>query len=575
MDNTIQLYVDEKQEIKGYPITSPDRVIDENGVNIKDYVDEAINNAQLEGGDVQVDLSTYAKKTDLHDHSNKTILDGITTSKINEWDSKSDFSGNYNDLTNKPTIPTKTSQLTNDSGFITSIPNEYVTEINNINTSLGNITTEIQSILVRLNNLENATPPTIIYGGIVLSKTETTIIEGGSESFAVSLDKAPSNNQIVTISKTNPDVSLNTTTLTFTPTNYNVSQMVTITVSEDSDTTNDTDIITLSSPNVTDKMVSITITDNDTKPIDNPIDEVSLFVGNRYEQHPQNFLKGYKYILTPQTSCTWNNPTTVTTIDLTQEVLAENSKYGGDNQLRGYFKVTTMKNEEIINTPTTFVSTSTPRWYGAVVKRNGKDNVVILGDSLSEQAFVTFKHSYVTQLINKYNYKYNLCTQWAKYGETTDLQKASITKYVNVHTNPNDYGFGIDITLDDTKYVSIFTGTNEINTDVELSTFETNYSNLVDYIKTNLPQAKILCITPYLCCKKASNINYINKIKEIAVAKGCSVCDLSTFTELDSVANGQGSYYLEAECIHLNEAGWNLVTPKIIQAYESLDGFTS
>ena len=102
MDNTIQLYVDKKKEVKGYPITSPDRVIDENGVNIKDYVDEAINDAKLEGGDEQVDLSTYAKKTDLHDHSNKTILDSITTSKINEWDSKSDFSGNYNDLTNKP-----------------------------------------------------------------------------------------------------------------------------------------------------------------------------------------------------------------------------------------------------------------------------------------------------------------------------------------------------------------------------------------------------------------------------------------------------------------------------------------
>lgn len=30
------------------------------------------------------------------------------------------FSGNYNDLTNKPTIPTKTSDLQNDSGFITN-----------------------------------------------------------------------------------------------------------------------------------------------------------------------------------------------------------------------------------------------------------------------------------------------------------------------------------------------------------------------------------------------------------------------------------------------------------------------
>ena len=44
---------------------------------------------------------------------------GITTTDINTWNAKSDFSGSYNDLTDKPTIPTKTSDLTNDSGFIT------------------------------------------------------------------------------------------------------------------------------------------------------------------------------------------------------------------------------------------------------------------------------------------------------------------------------------------------------------------------------------------------------------------------------------------------------------------------
>lgn len=38
----------------------------------------------------------------------------------------SSFSGNYGDLTNKPTIPTKTSDLTNDSGFITSAPVDSV-----------------------------------------------------------------------------------------------------------------------------------------------------------------------------------------------------------------------------------------------------------------------------------------------------------------------------------------------------------------------------------------------------------------------------------------------------------------
>ncbi len=58
----------------------------------------------------------------------------ITTSDITNWNNKSDFSGDYEDLTNKPelfsgdyndldnkpTIPSKTSDLTNDSGFITS-----------------------------------------------------------------------------------------------------------------------------------------------------------------------------------------------------------------------------------------------------------------------------------------------------------------------------------------------------------------------------------------------------------------------------------------------------------------------
>ena len=31
------------------------------------------------------------------------------------------FSGSYNDLSNKPTIPTKTSELTNDSGYLVAV----------------------------------------------------------------------------------------------------------------------------------------------------------------------------------------------------------------------------------------------------------------------------------------------------------------------------------------------------------------------------------------------------------------------------------------------------------------------
>lgn len=53
-----------------------------------------------------------------------------------EWNNvqnKPDFktvatTGSYNDLTDKPSIPSKTSELTNDSGFLTTVPEEYVTE---------------------------------------------------------------------------------------------------------------------------------------------------------------------------------------------------------------------------------------------------------------------------------------------------------------------------------------------------------------------------------------------------------------------------------------------------------------
>ena len=43
---------------------------------------------------------------DGHSHNNLSTLHKITEAKIKAWDAKSDFSGSYNDLTNKPTIPT-------------------------------------------------------------------------------------------------------------------------------------------------------------------------------------------------------------------------------------------------------------------------------------------------------------------------------------------------------------------------------------------------------------------------------------------------------------------------------------
>ena len=87
--------------------------------SLNGYATEQYVNEEIEKIDVTEQLTDYAKKSELHSHSNKTVLDGISSTKVSEWNNKSNFSGNYNDLTNKPTIPTKTSQLTNDSGYIT------------------------------------------------------------------------------------------------------------------------------------------------------------------------------------------------------------------------------------------------------------------------------------------------------------------------------------------------------------------------------------------------------------------------------------------------------------------------
>ena len=131
------LYWDGKSEFDGdyeslinkpnIPSKTSDLTNDSNFVTTTE-MNTAIANAQI-GGGTEIDTSNFvtkdelnikADKSELHSHDNKTILDGITSDKVSSWDNKSNFSGNYNDLTNKPTIPTKTSQLANDSGYITS-----------------------------------------------------------------------------------------------------------------------------------------------------------------------------------------------------------------------------------------------------------------------------------------------------------------------------------------------------------------------------------------------------------------------------------------------------------------------
>lgn len=58
-------------------------------------------------------------KSDLTEHKGD-LTSHVTSAEKTAWNNKSNFSGSYNDLSNKPTIPSKTSQLNNDSGFVTN-----------------------------------------------------------------------------------------------------------------------------------------------------------------------------------------------------------------------------------------------------------------------------------------------------------------------------------------------------------------------------------------------------------------------------------------------------------------------
>ena len=91
--------------------------VDLTGYATETYVQNKIAEASLSGGEVDLSgyvtedelnlsLATKANKSELHTHANKTVLDGITSTKVTEWNNKSNFDGNYNSLTNKPTIPT-------------------------------------------------------------------------------------------------------------------------------------------------------------------------------------------------------------------------------------------------------------------------------------------------------------------------------------------------------------------------------------------------------------------------------------------------------------------------------------
>lgn len=108
----------------------------------------------------------------------------VTATDITTWNNKSDFSGDYDDLTHKPTIPTLTSQLTNDSGFLTSA---------NIPTKTSDLQNDSGYITNAVNDLTNYT----------LSSNLATVATTGSYSDLTNKPTIPSVDSTVSTTSTN------------------------------------------------------------------------------------------------------------------------------------------------------------------------------------------------------------------------------------------------------------------------------------------------------------------------------------------------------------------------------------
>ena len=81
-------------------------IVDDNGNIIFKVDEEGVHsiNMTVNGMDVATQEFVNEKVADIHSHDNKDVLDSITAEDVLEWDNKSSFSGDYNDLINKPDI---------------------------------------------------------------------------------------------------------------------------------------------------------------------------------------------------------------------------------------------------------------------------------------------------------------------------------------------------------------------------------------------------------------------------------------------------------------------------------------
>ena len=180
-----------------------------------------------------------------------------------------------NNLTNCTTNNNNESVLSNSSYSAIITANSGYTNLS-ITVTMGEI--DITSNVVRGNiiNIPNVTGNISITARATQSSTEVVIdesleiltsfnyinmTEGGYKVLYVKLSKQPTSNVVVNISSSSSNLSLSKSSLTFTNTNWYTSQSINIISSSDTNTIDETYQLTLSSSGLSDKIVTIDVTD--------------------------------------------------------------------------------------------------------------------------------------------------------------------------------------------------------------------------------------------------------------------------------------------------------------------------
>ena len=128
-----------------------------------------VNGSTYEPVDGNITIPDYPTSLEWDNIENKPDL------SVYELKSEA-FSGDYNDLTNKPSIPTKTSELTNDSGFITSSALNGLATETYANNAANNAVNSLDQTLAQVAKTGSYSD--------LSSKPDLTVYELKSEAFS-------------------------------------------------------------------------------------------------------------------------------------------------------------------------------------------------------------------------------------------------------------------------------------------------------------------------------------------------------------------------------------------------------